>query len=197
MLPMIKEVTSGFGSALIFIVLLTRGMPWWLGLFLAASAYFGIRVLFPPDTRKIQVVLPEDISRQEFREFMGLCGINLAGVRELAEDIGKVEFRNTVYRLCERCDELMASFEKDPGDIKIAAAFPDRLGRLRDMLETYNELAGLTTQSEQTRKALATTERAVAKALDKFEELHHRLLENNALDLSTNAKTFDNLLDLD
>ena len=75
--------------------------------------------------------------------------------------------------------------------------FPDRLARLRDMLETYNELAGLSTRSAQTDKALATTERAVIKALDKFEELHHRMLENDALDLSTNAKTFDNLLDLD
>lgn len=197
MSSIIKKVTAGAGGAFIFFVLYGQNMPWWLSAILAISGYFGICVLFPPETRKVRVELPKNVSQREFGRFMGQCGTNLAEIRDLAADIKNLEFRSIVYRLCARCDELLASFEKDPAGIKIAAAFPDRLGRLRVMLESYNELSELSVHSKQTLKALAATESAVSKALDKFEQIHHRLLENEALDLSVNAKTFDNLLDFD
>jgi hypothetical protein len=81
--------------------------------------------------------------------------------------------------------------------MRLAVSFPDRLKRLNDMLATYIDLSAQKTRSPQTARALETTENAVTKALGKFEMLHDRLMENNAIELSTNAKTLDNLLDFD
>lgn len=91
----------------------------------------------------------------------------------------------------------MINFEKDPQDVLLARALPDRLQRLHEILSSYIELTNQRSQSPQTVRAIQDTEKAVTKSVTKFEQLHHRLLENDAIDLSTSAKTLDNLLDFD
>ena len=197
MAPIIKEVISGTGSACLFLVLFFFGMPWWMSLGLAGAGYFAVRIMLPPERQKVRVVLPAGVGREEFDDFMARCRRNLALVRGSAAVLTNKAFQDTVYRLCDLSDDLVLNFAKDPADMRAALVFPDRLGRLHAMLTTYIDLSGQKSQSAQTLRALKTTESAVAKAVSKFEDLHHRLLENDAIDLSTSAKTFDNLLDLD
>lgn len=165
---MIKELVSGIAAAFIFLLLFVNGAFWWLSLLLAVGSYVGSRLLFPPEQRKVLAKLPDGVSQEAFDEY--LCGLG---------------------------DELLVNFAKDPQDIKMAQALPDRLQRLHEILSGYIDLANQKTQSPQSTRALEATEKAITKAVAKFEEMHHRLLENDAIDLSTSAKTFDNLLDFD
>ena len=194
---MIKELISGIAAAFIFLLLLVQGAFWWLSLLLATGAYVGIRLLFPPEHRKILAELPDGVSREEFRQYLAQCKLALSLVRADAEAVKNSVFRQTVLHLCELGDELLVNFEKDPQDMKMVQALPDRLQRLHEILSGYVDLANQKTQSPQSARALEATEKAVTKAVAKFEEMHHRLLENDAIDLSTSAKTFDNLLDFD
>ncbi|RWX50976.1 5-bromo-4-chloroindolyl phosphate hydrolysis protein, partial [Candidatus Electrothrix marina] len=141
--------------------------------------------------------LPEGLSKEAFTAFLVACTESLALLRKDAESINKLPFRRAVLHLCELGDELLINFEKDPQDVHAARALPDRLQRLHEILTGYLELANQRNQSPQTVRAIQDTEKAVTKAVTKFEQLHQRLLENNAIDLSTNAKTLDNLLDFD
>uniref|UniRef100_UPI0040569562 5-bromo-4-chloroindolyl phosphate hydrolysis family protein n=1 Tax=Candidatus Electronema sp. TaxID=2698783 RepID=UPI0040569562 len=194
---MIKELVSGIAAAFIFLLLLVQGAFWWLSLALAIGSYVGIRLLFPPEHRKVLAELPDGVSREEFRQYLSQCKLALSLVRADAEAVKNPVFKQTVLHLCELGDELLINFEKDPQDMKMANALPDRLQRLHEILSGYIDLANQKTQSPQSARALEATEKAVTKAVAKFEEMHHRLLENDAIDLSTSAKTFDNLLDFD
>ncbi|WP_417910469.1 5-bromo-4-chloroindolyl phosphate hydrolysis family protein [Candidatus Electronema sp. PJ] len=194
---MIKELVSGIGAAFLFLLLLFQGTFWWLSLALAVGAYVGIRLLFPPEHRKVLAVLPEGVSQEAFDSYLSQCRLALSLVKEDAEAVKNLTFKKTVLHLCELGDELLVNFTKDPQDMRMAQALPDRLQRLHEILAGYIDLASQKTQSPQTTRALEETEKAVTKAVAKFEEMHHRLLENDALDLSTSAKTFDNLLDFD
>ncbi|WP_420208376.1 5-bromo-4-chloroindolyl phosphate hydrolysis family protein [Candidatus Electronema sp. JC] len=194
---MIKELISGIAAAFIFLLLLVQGAFWWLSLLLATGAYVGIRLLFPPEHRKILAELPDGVSREEFRQYLSQCRLALSLVRADAAAVSNPVFKQTVLHLCELGDELLVNFEKDPQDMRMAQALPDRLQRLHEILSGYIDLANQKTQSPQSARALEATEKAVTKAVAKFEEMHHRLLENDAIDLSTSAKTFDNLLDFD
>jgi hypothetical protein len=194
---MIKELVSGIAAAFIFLLLLVQGAFWWLSLLLAVGAYVGIRLLFPPEHRKVLAELPDGVSREEFRQYLSQCKLALSLVKEDAEAVKNLTFKKTVLYLCGLGDELLVNFEKDPQDMRMANALPDRLQRLHEILSGYIDLANQKTQSPQSARALEATEKAVTKAVAKFEEMHHRLLENDAIDLSTSAKTFDNLLDFD
>ncbi len=194
---MIKELISGIGAALIFLLLFVNGLFWWLSLLLAVGGYVGIRLLFPPEHRRVLATLPEGVSQEAFKEYLAQCRLALSLVRADAEAVTNLSFKKTVLHLCGLGDELLINFEKDPQDMQMATALPDRLQRLHEILTGYIDLANQKTQSVQTARALEATEKAVTKAVAKFEEMHHRLLENDAFDLSTNAKTFDNLLDFD
>ena len=164
---------------------------------LSLGTYAGIRLFFPPPYRKVTVELPDGISQQAFRAFLAECSQNLALLKDDAASIRKLPFQRTVLHLCELGDELLVNFEKDPKDVQVAQALPDRLQRLHEILTGYLDLANQRNQSTQTLRAIEDTEKAVTKAVAKFEQLHHRLLENDAIDLSTSAKTLDNLLDFD
>lgn len=194
---MIKELVSGIAAAFIFLLLLVQGAFWWLSLLLATGAYVGIRLLFPPEHRKVLAELPDGVSQEDFNTYISQCRLALSLVKEDAEAVKNLTFKKTVLHLCELGDELLVNFEKDPQDMKMAQALPDRLQRLHEILSGYIDLANQKTQSPQSARALEATEKAVTKAVAKFEEMHHRLLENDAIDLSTSAKTFDNLLDFD
>ena len=194
---MIKELVSGIAAAFIFLLLLVQGAFWWLSLLLAVGAYVGIRLLFPPEHRKVLAELPDGVSREEFRQYLSQCKLALSLVKEDAEAVKNPAFKKTVLHLCGLGEELLVNFEKDPQDMRMANALPDRLQRLHEILSGYIDLANQKTQSPQSARALEATEKAVTKAVAKFEEMHHRLLENDAIDLSTSAKTFDNLLDFD
>lgn len=194
---MIKELVSGITAAFIFLLLLVQGAFWWLSLLLAIGGYVGIRLLFPPEHRRVLAELPEGVSRAAFDEYLAQCRLALSLVREDAEAVKNLSFQKIVLHLCGLGDELLVNFAKDPQDMRMAKALPDRLQRLHEILSGYIDLANQKTQSPQTARALEATEKAVTKAVAKFEEMHHRLLENDAIDLSTSAKTFDNLLDFD
>jgi hypothetical protein len=184
------------GAAFSFLILIWF-TPWWLSLSLSLGTYFGIRLFFPPPYKKVQVELPEGISQHAFKTFLAECTNSLTLLKKDAEAIRKLSFRQTVLHLCELGDELLVNFEKDPQDVRVAQTLPDRLNRLHEVLVGYLDLANQKNQSPQTVRAVKDTEKAVTKAVAKFEQLHHRLLENDAIDLSTNAKTLDNLLDFD
>jgi hypothetical protein len=195
---MIKELFSGIGAAFIFLGLLfAAGMSGLFSLLLAIGGYVGIHQLFPPEHQKVLAVLPEGVSREEFRQYLSQCRLALSLVYEDAAAVNNLSFKKTVLHLCELGDDLLINFEKDPQDMQVAQALPDRLQRLHEILVGYIDLANQKTHSPQTVRALEATEKAVTKAVAKFEEMHHRLLENDAIDLSTNARTFDNLLDFD
>lgn len=194
---MIRETIAGLGGGILFLVLLFQGMTWWLCLALSFGSYFAIRMMFPPDHKKVVAVLPENISQQEFNNFISRCKSSLSLVREDSANIKKLSLRKTVAHLCDLGDDLVVNFEKDPADVRVAQALPNRLERLHKILTDYIELAGQRNQSSQTLRALAATEKAVTKAVGKFEQIHHRMMENDAIDLSTSAKTFDSLLDFD
>ncbi|CAK8722608.1 5-bromo-4-chloroindolyl phosphate hydrolysis protein [Candidatus Electrothrix gigas] len=164
---------------------------------LSLATYFGIRFFFPSPYKKVVVELPEGVSKDTFKIFIEACTDNLALLRRDAASIHKLPFRSAVLHLCHLGDDLLVNFEKDPKDVQVAHALPDRLQRLHEILTGYLELAQQRSQSPQTLRAMEDSEKAVIKAVAKFEELHHRVLENDALDLSTNAKTLDNLLDFD
>lgn len=200
MYSIIRETVSGLGAAFIFILLwiiLPGEHDALFAFFLSLASYFGIRLLFPPLSRKVSVELPEGLSKDAFTAFLVACAESLALLRKDAEAINKLPFRRTVLHLCELGDELLVNFEKDPLDVQVARDLPDRLQRLHEILTGYLELANQRNQSPQTVRAIQDTEKAVTKAVSKFEQLHHRLLENDAIDLSTSAKTLDNLLDFD
>ena len=193
----IKEIVAGSGAAITFLVLALLRIPIMFSLILALFSYVGILLIYPPEHKKILTGLPENISPEEFTRYISRCRQALSLVKKDAETIRKQSFQKKVLRLCELGDDLMLNFEKDPGDVKIAQALPDRLQRLHEVLTSYLDLAGQKNQSPQTVRAIEDTEKAVTKAVTKFEQLHHRLLENDAIDLSTSAKTLDNLLDFD
>jgi hypothetical protein len=193
----IKEIVSGIAAAFIFLLLLVQGAFWWLSLLLAIGGYVGIRLLFPPEHRRVLAELPEGISQAAFDEYLAQCRLALSLVREDAEAVKNLSFQKIVLHLCGLGDELLVNFAKDPQDMRMAKALPDRLQRLHEILSGYIDLANQNIQSPQSARALEATEKAVTKAVAKFEEMHHRLLENDAIDLSTSAKTFDNLLDFD
>ena len=193
----IKEIVAGSGAAVAFLVLALLKIPIMLSFGLAVCSYFGIRLIYPPEYQKILAELPDNMSREEFTQYLSRCRQALSLVGKDAEAIRKLSFKKTVLRLCELGDELVLNFEKDPEDVRVALALPDRLQRLHEILTGYLDLAGQKNQSPQTLRAIEDTEKAVTKAVAKFEQLHHRLLENDAIDLSTNAKTLGNLLDFD
>ncbi len=209
MYSIIRELVSGLSAAFVFLLLGTpifvkdildgseKSSLWLLAFLLSLGTYFGVRLLFPSPHKKVQVKLPDGVSKEAFGHFHTECRERLVQIRNDAEGIKKLSFRKTVLHLCDLGDDLMLNFEKDPDDVRRAQALPDRLERLHEILGGYLDLAGQRNQSPQTVRALAETEKAVTKAVGKFEQLHHRLLENDAIDLSTNAKTFDNLLDFD
>ncbi len=173
------------------------GSLWIMAFALSLATYFGIRFLFPSPYKKVVVELPEGVSKDTFKIFIEDCADNLALLRRDAASIHKLPFRSAVLHLCHLGDDLLVNFEKDPKDVQVAHALPDRLQRLHEILTGYLELTQQRSQSPQTLRAMEDSEKAVIKAVAKFEELHHRVLENDALDLSTNAKTLDNLLDFD
>ena len=215
--PIAREVISGFGAAFVFLLLAIpifikdildgseKSFLWMLAFALSLATYFGIRfgirfstqLFFPSLYKKVEVELPEGLSGDTFKSFLAACADNLALLRRDAEFIHKLPFRSAVLHLCQLGDELLINFEKDPKDVQVAHALPDRLQRLHEILTGYLELAHQRSQSPQTLRAMQDSEKAVIKAVAKFEQLHHRVLENDALDLSTNAKTLDNLLDFD
>jgi len=204
MYSIIREMTSGLGAAFIFILLwiiLPGENDALFAFFLSLASYFGIRrlfrTLFRPLSRKVSVELPTGLSKEAFTAFLVACAESLALLKKDVEAINKPSFRQTVFHLCELGDELLVNFEKDPQDVQVARELPDRLHRLHEILTGYLELANQRSQSPQTVRAIQDTEKAVTKAVTKFEQLHYRLLENDAIDLSTSAKTLDNLLDFD
>ncbi|XOF34365.1 MAG: 5-bromo-4-chloroindolyl phosphate hydrolysis family protein [Candidatus Electrothrix sp. YB6] len=200
MYSIVREVVSGMGATFIFILLwiiLPGEYDALLAFLLSVASYFGIRLFFPPPYKKVEVELPDGFSKEAFRTFLTACRDNLALLRKDAAAIRKLSFQRTVLHLCELGDELLVNFEKDPEDVRKAQVLPDRLQRLHEILAGYLDLANQRSQSPQTVRALKETEKAVTKAVGKFEQLHHRLLENDAIDLSTSAKTLDNLLDFD
>lgn len=204
MYSIIREMISGLGAAFFFILLwiiLPGENTGWFAFFFSLASYFGIRILFSllfrPFSRKVSLELPEGLSKEAFTTFLGACAESLALLKKDAETINKLSLRRTVLHLSELGDELLINFEKNPQDVHMARALPDRLQRLHEILTGYQELANQRNQSPQTVRAIQDTEKAVTKTVAKFEQLHHRLLENNAIDLSTNAKTLDNLLDFD
>uniref|UniRef100_UPI00405725F5 5-bromo-4-chloroindolyl phosphate hydrolysis family protein n=1 Tax=Candidatus Electrothrix sp. TaxID=2170559 RepID=UPI00405725F5 len=207
--PMVREIIAGFGAIFVFLPLSIfifikdildgseKSVLWILAFALSLGTYFGIRHLFPPLYKKVEVELPEDLSKDTFIAFLTTCSENLTLLKKDAESINKLPFRSTVLNLCQLGDELLVNFEKVPRNAQVAQTLPDRLYRLHEMLIGYLDLSTQRNQSPQTMRAIDNTEKAVIKAVAKFEQLHHRLLENNAMDLSTNAKTLDDLLDFD
>ena len=193
----IKEIVAGSGAAITFLVLALLRIPIMFSFGLALFSYFGIRLIYPPEYKKVLAELPDNISPEEFTRYLSRCRQALSLVKKDVEAIRKRSFQQTVLHLCQLGDELLINFEKDPQDVQVARELPDRLHRLHEILTGYLELANQRNQSPQTMRAIQDTEKAVTKAVTKFEQLHHRLLENDAIDLSTNAKTLDNLLDFD
>lgn len=187
----------GLSGAAVFLGLILLKLNGWLSLLLAVASFFGIRFCFHPDRKKVKVALPDGISRDAFKKYVAGCRLTLSEIKEISEVVRKPSFKHTILRLCSIGDNLVLNFEKDPRDIRIAHTLPDRLRRLHIMLAAYIDLSNQQDQSPQTLRALDATEKAVTKAVGKFEHLQHRLLENDAIDLRTNAKTFDNLLDFD
>ncbi|MCI5146661.1 MAG: hypothetical protein D3923_14330, partial [Candidatus Electrothrix sp. AR3] len=151
----IRENIFGMSAAGIFFLLVLLGMDGRLGLPLAVGSYFGIRSLFRPGLKKI--ALPEGISREAFKEYISRCKLALSLVREDAETVKNISFQRTVLHLCDLGDDLVINFEKDPEDIRIAQALPDRLQRLHQMLAAYIDLAHQKNQSPQTTRALEAT----------------------------------------
>jgi hypothetical protein len=202
----IREITSGLSAAFIFTLLwiiLPGENDFWFASIFSLASYFGIRHLCRLlsfrllSSKKVSVHLPEGLSQDTFTTFLTACTNGLALLRNDAELINNLPFRSTVLSLCRLGDELLINFEKDPQDVLLARALPDRLQRLHEILNSYIELTNQRSQSPQTVRAIQDTEKAVTKSVTKFEQLHHRLLENDAIDLSTSAKTLDNLLDFD
>ncbi|SLM32659.1 hypothetical protein MTBBW1_790057 [Desulfamplus magnetovallimortis] len=192
-----REITAGTGSATLFFLLTFRiHMPWWAGFILSIIAYAAIRMLFPPEIRKVQVTLPEGLSQNDYGLFIRNCHENIRGMKKRSSEL-KGPFQKDVQQLLNVCQGLVNNFEKDPEDIKNALVFPDRLERINVMLDNYMDIVHQPVQSPQTARALETTQKAIQKAILRFQELQVRLLENDALDLSTRAKTFDNLMDFD
>jgi hypothetical protein len=209
MYSVIREITAGLSAAFVFLILGTplffkdifdgseTSSLWWMALGLSLGTYFGIRLLFPSVDKKVKVALPDGISQEVFKKYISQCSLSLSLVREDAATVKNLSFQSTLLHLCDLGDDLVVNFTKDPGSIRIAQNLPDRLLRLHEMLSSYLDLSKQQNQSPQTMRALQATEKAVTKAVGKFEQLHRRLLENDAIDLSTNAKTLDNLLDFD
>ena len=200
MYSIIREMASGLGAAFTFILLwiiLPGEYDALFAFFLSLASYFGIRLFFPPLSRKVSVELPEGISKEGYTSFLAACAEGIALLKKDAESINKLSFRQTVLHLCDLGDDLLINFEKDPHGVQVAQALPDRLQRLHEVLTGYLDLTSQRSRSLQTVRAIQDTERAVTKAVTKFEQIHHRLLENDAIDLSTSAKTLDNLLDFD
>lgn len=215
--PIVRELISGLGAVSLFSFLSIpifikdildgseKSFLWLLAFLLSLAAYFGIRfgislifnLLFPDLYKKVQVELPEGLAEDTFTVFLSACAENLALLRKDAKAIQQVAFQQSVLHLCDLGDDLLINFEKDPRDVQAAQELPDRLQRLHEILTGYLELTGQRSQSPQTLRAIRDTEKAVTKAVGKFEQIHHRLLENDAIDLSTSAKTLDNLLDFD
>ena len=196
----IRETVSGLSATFLFFLLwivLPGEYDHWFALFLSLAGFFGIRRLFPPLYKKVEVELPEDLSEDAFTVFLATCTEHLALLKKDAERINHLPFRSTVLHLCRLGDEMLVNFEKNPQGVQVATELPDRLHRLHGVLTGYLELVGQINPSPQTMRAIKDTENAVTKAVAKFEQLHHRLLENDALDQSTNARTLDNLLDFD
>ncbi|WP_339136219.1 MAG: 5-bromo-4-chloroindolyl phosphate hydrolysis family protein [Candidatus Electrothrix sp. GW3-4] len=194
-------MVSGLGAAFIFTLLwiiLPGENDFWFALIFSLVSYFGIRLVFRSlFFRKISIQLPAGLSREDFTVFLIACSESLTLLKKDAELINKLSFRHTVLHLCVLGDELLVNFEKDPQDVQAARELPDRLQRLHEILAGYLDLANQRNQSPQTLRAIQDTEKAVTKAVATFEQLHHRLLENDAIDLSTSARTLDNLLDFD
>ena len=205
----VREAASCFGAAFVFFLL---GIPlfikdifdgseksilWVVLSALSLGTYFGIRRLFPPLYKKVKVELPEDLSKDAFTVFLSACTENLALLKKDAERINNLPFRHTVLHLCQLGDDLLVGFAKVPRNVQIAQTLPDRLHRLHEVLTGYLELAGQRNPPPRTMRALEDTEKAVTKAVARFEQLHHRLAENDAMDQSINARTLDNLLDFD
>lgn len=181
------------GTLIVAVTMYMQNIPWWLVLGFSSVYFVSVRLSFPGE-KKIE--LPEDVDRKQFNVFCKQYKKNLAAIRSIQPDILDDDLKLAVKTLCNLCDSLLAKILKDPRCIKIIPQLPDRLSRLLSIIEAHNELA-LEPLSLYSRGALRETTEMIEASISHFDSGHHRLLEKDALDLITDAKTFSTLLSMD
>ena len=103
----IKEIVAGSGAAITFLVLALLRIPIMFSFGLALFSYFGIRLIYPPEYKKVLAGLPDNISSEEFTRYLSRCRQALSLVKKDAEAISKPTFQKKVLHLCELGDELV------------------------------------------------------------------------------------------
>jgi hypothetical protein len=197
-----RELLAGGAGVAALSATAAMAAPWWLMGLSAAGAYLGIRWMVdqdsPPAPQR-RIILPEGMDEAQVRQFDETCRTQIQQMQVDRKRIqaGRTSFVQDVDRLLGVIEPLLDNFKDDPKDIRVASTLPRQLKRLAEMIHQYAELASHGVVSISTQRAMARTEQTVRKAIERFQQLHRRLLDDDAIELETNAKTLDNLLDLD
>lgn len=188
-----REVISLSMGAGVFVALTLMRMPPVIGGTAALISYAAVRTLLPAGGSK------RDRERERELEFLESVRGEARELRELSRSKGipRGVFRDAVRDLVEVVEKLMHCFEQSPRRMAVATHFPGKLSSLREVLEGYVSLSEYRDDTEVAEEALRRAERVIPVAVGQFRELLGRLLQDDVVRLSANARVYEELMDFE
>jgi len=174
------EVAAGvIAAGALLAMIFALGMPLWLGVFLAALVYAGVRLLAHHTSRE----LPEAATEPEL----------LGQIDQLCRAVANPRVRSKIAAIREQAGTLRAFLEQHP---EKAEAWN---GILRDCLEStlritrrYVELSRFF--DDPSRQSVAQVEDLLGQVSTTFANLRTRLVDEGAADLSAETEVFRSTL---
>lgn len=166
------------------------GMPLPLAIPLGVAVLVGVRLVWPAASEGSGPRLTPDQQR-----FLTSCHEEIDRIERLAAGIPPGGFQTSVDALVSVGRKLTQCFRETPERIDVTLSFPDRLRQLREMLEGWSSLARYRDDASSAGDALATTERVIPAAVQRFERLLERVLEEDVMKLKINARMYSELMD--
>ncbi|MEL7058762.1 MAG: 5-bromo-4-chloroindolyl phosphate hydrolysis family protein [Acidobacteriota bacterium] len=196
--PLAREVLAGSGASALLIglaVASTLSFPAMLAL--AASAYFGFRLVLPVRSSKDrgqEKVAETAPQRAAERVVMGYAET----FQHLAGTIADTEIRGRVSHLAEVVAALVEPLRRDEKNLHLAKdVLQLHLPKAQTLVERYAFLERQPYLDDSARAALLDLRETLDLTVRAFESVHHRLLADDVRALDVDRRVYEELLRLE
>lgn len=193
-------VWAGLGGGLIFLLFFVVLS---INLVVSLLAAFGVIVatilLVRPNGDGMDIDFTAyGVTSEELKEVLRTGLEKQQRLKELQKRVPKREIRESVEKIIDVVDRIYEDFKKDPKDIRTGRMFLNNyLDSTLTIIEKYVDLVSHKVRGGELEKTLQKTEELLDKIHRAFELQLSKLLEDDALDLSTEIEVLEKTLKME
>lgn len=138
------------------------------------------------------------VRKEELARYLNNGYEYLEILKKRSATIGNVKIQSVVNDLCGEISSLLDSLRKDPDDFNAARRFLDYIFMAsKNILDQVHILEKEEKITPETLEIIRRTEDTMVKITGAVRKQHGRLLQNNILDLETELKVLENVIQSD